>query len=209
LVFNVIKDGLKTAFPITRGLIGKKRWKKSVQYFFENHSCQTAQIWKLPFEFYEFYLQNELPFKKDFLFIKELLYFEWLEIEVFMMEDLPIKNFKKEGDLKAAILIPNPEIKILPLEYPIHIKKTKEISTQDKGQYFVTIHRDYYDKQVKFNNFSYPFIEMLLLINEEETTFSDLKTLLSKYETDILKREQSTAEFISFALQNNLILGFK
>jgi len=218
LVFNVIKDSLKTAFPITRTLIGKKRWKKMVKHFFENHACQTAQIWKLPFEFYEFYSLNDpsdseqakqFPFKKDFLFIKELLYFEWLEIEVFMMEDLPINFFKMEGDLKKDILIPNPEIKILPLEYPIHVKKTREITAQDKGQYFVTLHRDYYDKQVKFNDFSYPFIEMLLLINEQETTFSDLNALFSKYETDTVKNEQSTAEFISFALQNNLILGFK
>lgn len=194
---------------MTRALIGKKRWKKSVKHFFENHSCQTAQIWKLPFEFYGFYLQNELPFKKDFLFINELLHFEWLEIEVFMMEDLPINFFKMEGDLKKDILIPNPEIKILPLEYPIHVKKTREITAKDKGQYFVTLHRDYYDKQVKFNDFSYPFIEMLLLINEQETTFSDLNALFSKYETDTVKSEQSTAEFISFALQNNLILGFK
>lgn len=209
LVYNVIKDTLKTAFPITRKLIGKKRWEKSVAYFIKNHKCQTPQIWKLPLEFYEYYTNTNFPFKKEFPFLNDLLQYEWLEIDIFMMEDLPIENFKKEGNYKTDIFIPNPEIKILPIQYPFHLKKVKQISEEDKGQYFVTIHRDYYSKQVKFNDLSYPFVEMLLKINEQETTFSDLEKLLSKYETDNNKITKAVEEFINFALQNNLLLGIK
>lgn len=209
LVYNVIKDTLKTAYPITRKLIGKKRWKKSVAHFFENHKCETPQIWKLPIEFCDYYAQNSLPFKKEFPFIKELLQYEWLEIEVFMMEDLPIEKFKTETSSKEEILIPNPEIKILPLQYPIHIKKITQITEDDKGQYFVTIHRDYSTKQVKFNDLSYPFVEMLIKTNEKETTINDLKTIFSKYENDNNKIEIAISDFIAFAFQNNLILGFK
>ncbi len=209
LVYNVIKDTLKTAYPLTRKLIGKKRWKKSVANFFENHKCETPQIWKLPIEFCDYYNENQLPFKKHFPFIKELLQYEWLEIEVFMMEDLPIEKFKTENSSKEEILIPNPEIKILPLQYPIHIKKIKQITETDKGQYFVSIHRDYNTKQVKFNDLSYPFVEMLIKINEEETTIDDLKTIFSKYENDSNKTETAVNNFVSFAFQNNLVLGFK
>lgn len=209
LVYNVIKDTLKTAYPLTRKLIGKKRWKKAVAYFFENHKCETPQIWKLPIEFCTYYTGNLLPFKKEFPFIKELLQYEWLEIEVFMMEDLSIEKFKIETSSKEEALIPNPEIKILPLQYPIHIKKIKQITENDKGQYFVTIHRDYNTKQIKFNDLSYPFVEMLIKINEEETTIDDLKTMLSKYENNHNKIEIAISDFIDFAFQNNLILGFK
>ena len=209
LVYNVIKDTLKTAFPMTIELIGKKRWKKSVAYFFENHKCQTPQIWKLPFEFYEFYLNNNFPFKKKYPFILDLLHYEWLEIEVFMMEDLPIAKFNTQGDIRKDILIPNPEIKILPIQYPFHLKKVKQISEEDRGQYFVTIHRDFYSKQVKFNDFSYPFVEMLLTINEVETAFSDLEKLLLKYEKDGIKITNAVDEFLNFSLQNNILLGFK
>lgn len=218
LVYNVVKDTLKNAYPITRKLIGKERWKKAVAHFFENHKCQTPQVWMLPKEFCDFYTENSFPFKKDFPFIKELLQYEWLEIEVFIMEDIPIEKFKVENSLKdnskdseqaKQILIPNPEIKILPLQYPIHIKKIKQIIEEDKSQYFVTIHRDYNTKQVKFNDLSYPFVEMLIKINEEDTTINDLKIIFSKYEKDISKIEIAINNFVAFAFQNNLLLGFK
>lgn len=209
LVYNVIKDTLKNAFPLTRKLIGKERWKKSVAHFFENHKCQTPQVWMLPKEFCDYYTENSFPFKKEFPFIKELLQYEWLEIEVFMMEDVPIEKYKSESSCFTDILIPNPEIKILPLQYPIHIKKIKQITEEDKSQYFVTIHRDYNTKQVKFNDLSYPFVEMLIQINEEDTTINDLKNIFSKYEKEGSKIEIAINAFLAFAFQNNLLLGFK
>lgn len=209
LVYNAIKDTLKTAYPLTRKLIGSKRWKKAVAHFFENHKCETPQIWKLPLEFCNYYSENNLPFKKEFLFIKELLYYEWLEIEVFMMEDLLIEKFEIENHADNAVLIPNPEVKILPLQYPIHIKKIKQITETDKAQYFVSIHRDFYTKKIEINNLSYLFVEMLVKINEEETRRNDLKTIISKYEKDSGKLEIIINNFISFAVQNNLLLGFK
>ncbi len=106
------------------------------------------------------------------------------------------------------ILIPNREIKILPLQYPIHIKKAKNITEEDKGQYFVSIHRDYYSKQVKFNDMSFVFVEMMIKIHEEQTTICDLEQMFSKYEKDIRKTEEIIAAFLEFATQNNLILGY-
>jgi hypothetical protein len=209
LVYSVIKDTLRNAFPITRKLIGKKRWKKAVAHFFENHRCETPQIWKLPIEFCAYYEKEPFPFKKEFPFIKELLQFEWLEIEVFMMEDLPIEKFKTVNSSNEEVLIPNPEIKILPLQYPVHIKKVKQITEADKGQYFACIHRDYNTKQVKFNDLSYPFVEMLVKINEEETNINDLKSVFSKYEKDTAKSEIVINDFVAFAFRNNFLLGFK
>ncbi|TDL99145.1 MAG: hypothetical protein C4K58_07625 [Flavobacteriaceae bacterium] len=209
LVFNIIKDTLKTAFPIAKELIGKHRWKKTVSYFFENHKCQTPQVWKLPFEFYEFYTQNAFPFKKEFPFLLDLLLYEWLEIEIFMMEDLEIEPFTNQKELQSEILVPNPEIRIFPISYPFHIKNANEIKKKDKGQYFVTIHRDYFTKQVKFNDFSYPFVEMLLKINEESTSILQLEEIFSKYEKDQKNIQKEVKQFLDFSIENNLILGYK
>jgi len=209
LVYNVIKDTLKNAFPITKKLIGKKRWKKAVAHFFENHKCKTPQVWKLPLEFYEYYSENALPFKKEFPFINELLHYEWLEIEIFMMEDLPVENFDTEKTSHNQIIVPNPEIKVLALQYPVHIKKVKLITEEDKAQYFVTIHRDFHTKKVRFNNLSYPFVEMLVKINEENTNIDDLKIIFSKYENDNIKIETAISNFISFAFRENMLLGYK
>lgn len=209
LVFNVVKDTLKSAFPIARKVVGKKVWKAAVTHFFENHKCQTPHVWRLPQEFSEYYQHNDFPTDNDIPFLKELLQYEWLEIEVFMMEDLPVMAFKKTGKAEDAIYVPNPEIKILPLQYPVHTKDAKKIVEEDKGQYFVSVHRDYYTKQVQFNDLSYAFVEILVEMNEREMTKNDLVRILMKYETDINIVMRVLDEFEEFAFGNNIVLGYK
>jgi len=211
LVFSVVKDTLKSAFPIARKLVGKKRWKAAVAHFFENHKCQTPYVWQLPQEFCEYYQHIGFPTEKSFPFLKELLQYEWLEIEVFMMEDFPITAFtqtEKEQE-QDAVYVPNPEIKILSLQYPVHIKKVKKIVEDDKGQYFVSIHRDYHTKLVKFNDLSYPFVEILIEMNERELTKNDLVEILLKYEADITIVMKVLDEFEQFAFASNIVLGYK
>ncbi len=209
LVFNVVKDTLRSAFPIARKVVGKKIWKAAVVHFFENHKCQTPHVWQLPQEFSEYYQHHDFPTDKAVPFLKELLQYEWLEIEVFMMEDLPITPFKQTAKAEDAIYVPNPEIKILALYYPVHIKDAKKIVEEDKGQYFVSIHRDYYTKQVRFNDLSYPFVEILIEMNERGLTKNDLVRILMKYESDINIVMNGLNEFEQFAFANNLVLGYK
>ena len=95
LVFNVVKDSLEAAYPIAHSFINEKDWREMAYRFFSEHNCQTPQVWKLPFEFYEFATAGDFANKYNIPFLNDLLYFEWLEIEVYMMEDLPFPNFKK------------------------------------------------------------------------------------------------------------------
>ncbi|HTN18653.1 MAG TPA: putative DNA-binding domain-containing protein [Chitinophagaceae bacterium] len=209
LVFNVVKDTLKTAFPLSRNLAGKKKWRAAVAYFFEQHNCQTPQVWRLPQEFQEFYQHQDFPSGTDCLMLRELLQYEWLETEVFMMEDLPVAAFKKQPQDENDIYVPNPEIKILALHYPIHTKDAKHISETDKGQYFVSIHRDYETKQVRFNDLSYPFVELLVTMNEQELTKTDLIRMLMRYESNINTVLSVLDEFEQFAFANTILLGYK
>ena len=209
LVFNIILDNLTNAYPLTVNLLSEEDWEAAVDYFFKNHACSTAQIWKLPLEFYEFYKENNYPTLHQYPFINELLMFEWIEIEVFMMEDINQANFKDEGDIFQDIFVPNEEIMIQALEYPIHIKNAQEIVEADKSNYFVAVHREYESKQVKFNNLSYPFVEMLVAINENEVNFEALEKIYAKYEQEASKVKETVKDFLLWSLKNNLLLGYK
>jgi hypothetical protein len=209
LVFGVMKDTLKTAFPITRKLVGKKRWKKMAKNFVSEHDCQNPQVWKLPYEMYEFYVENKFPFRKTYEFINELMLFEWMDIEVFMMEDISSEVLKKEGNLHKDYLIANPEIKILPLKYPLHSKNIKKVSDKDAADYFALFVRNFESKKVKILDISYHFAEFLLLLNEQPQTFSDLKKHFIKYEKQENTLNEIIEDYIQFSLENNLILGFK
>ncbi|MBL7711922.1 MAG: putative DNA-binding domain-containing protein [Chitinophagaceae bacterium] len=209
LVFNVVKDMLKAAFPLSRKLAGKKKWQTAVVYFFEHHKCQTPQVWRLPGEFLEFYRQQEFPFGEDCLMLRELLQYEWLETEVFMMEDLPVPEFRTAYRDENDIYVPNPEIRILVLHYPLHTKSIKQISAADKGQYFVSLHRNFETKQVGFNELSYPFVELLLAMHEQELTKADLLRMLMRYEPDINVVRSTLDEFERFAVAATIVLGYK
>lgn len=206
LVYGVIYDTLKNAFPLTRKLIGKKRWKKSVKHFTAEHFCQTPQLWKLPFEMYEFYVENDFPFKKKFEFIHELMLYEWLEIEIFMMEDLLPKTLEQSKEIPKDKFIINPEIKILPLKFPVHIKPVKEISESDSSNYFVLFVRNYETKKVEIHDISYHLAEMLMMLNEEPLDFLDLKKHFAKYEQDDEKLVEILEDYLQFSLKNKIIL---
>ncbi len=208
LVINLVRDILTKAFPLTKELFGKENWEKSVKHFFSTHKCQTSQIWKMPKEFCEFYSVNPLPFEHHCPFVSELLLFEWMELELFMMEDEEIFPFKKEGNREKDIFVSNPEIRIMPLSFPIHKKKITKITEVDKGQFFVVFVRHHETKKVKFHDINYPMAEMLIRMNDEPTSLINLIEILSKYEKDEIKQLKLANEFIDFSLKYNLILGF-
>lgn len=209
LVFNIVEDILSTAFPLSKALLKDKKWNDAVTHFFELHACSTTQIWKLSAEFHAFYKENPFPFKNKYPFLSDLLLFEYKEIEIFMMEDILSEEYNTEGNMAQDILIPNPEIQILSLEYPVHIKKANEIKDSDKSNYFVSIHRNFKTKDVQFNELSYPFVEIIAHLNEKETTLADALSIYSKYEKDNKEAKRTIVSFILFAIENNIIQGYK
>jgi len=208
LVINLVRDILTKAYPFTKELFGKENWEKAVKHFFSTHKCQTAQVWKMPKEFCEFYSENPLPFEHNCTFVPELLLFEWMELEIFMMEDEEVFPFNKEGDRHIDTFVSNPEIRIMPLNFPIHQKKITKITDSDKGQYFTVFVRNHETKKVKYHDINYPMAEMLIRMNDEPTKISDLISILAQYEKDEMKQQKLVNEFIDFSLKHNLILGY-
>lgn len=208
LVINVVKNTLSNAYPLTVQLLGENQFDHAAHFFFENHTCQEHQVWKLPYEFYTFYKTSEFPFEHQYPFLSELLLFEWLEIDVFMMKNEVSLPFKPHGDVKQDKFVINPELKIQVLHYPIHEKIAHEITEKDYGNYFISIHRNPVDFQVYFNEISYQHAQILMQLYEEPKTFTELQPVILEIEPDKAKANKYLIEFIEFAFKNQLILGF-
>lgn len=209
LITNVFKNSLKSAFPITRHLLLDEEWDEMVDHFIVNHECSTPQVWKMPFEFYEYFSISDYPLTKTHPFLLDLLLFEWMEIEVYSMPDEFIPEFTTNGNKEKDVFIVNPELKVQVLKYPFHKKPIKDITEADEGQYIVTIHRDYYTKKVMFNEVSYAFMEMLFEALDNEMRFDDLVQFLHQFEPDECKRIEAVHIFADFMLKQNLVLGYK
>jgi uncharacterized protein len=207
LVRNIFDDTLSMAFPLTHALLSPKEWKGIIQAFLKNHSCQSPQVWSMPKEFYEFVDANETALKSKFKYLTELMQFEWLELEVYMMEDEEqTGEFVDSCDVHTANFTINTETRIAGFEFPVHLKNAKFISPSDKAQYFVALHRDPENGKVLFTNLKSPHLQVLhQLIEKDSCKFDDLISIFLRYGSAV-DAEQALQKFIESAISNKLLL---
>ncbi len=210
LVFNVIKDSMESAFPVTHRYISRKIWDEMLYLFFERHTCHTPQVWKLPFEFYEFAVSANFAEIYQLSFLNDLLYFEWIEIEVYMMEDRPYPDFKPDGDwLNERILI-NPEYRLIRLNYPVHLMKPTE-SEAKAGNYFLLLFREQHSGRVQFINLSvlYTFV-VENLANTNKKLNEIIRETASLFEiADKKLPQEKLVHFLINLKDKGFILGFQ
>ncbi|MEN8203944.1 MAG: DNA-binding domain-containing protein [Bacteroidota bacterium] len=210
LVYNVIRDTLDRAFPITLAALGEAHWDLLVDDFFSNGFPQTPQIWKLPLEFYNYHNINETGTRIQKPYLEDLLYFEWIEIEVHTMPDRPFPEYESQGNIFTDRLAFNPEFEIILLEYPVHMYPAWEAEDR-KGDYYVLIFREPDSGKVQFLNLSVIHTYILSLLMEEDRPLNQLKGEIAqtagiesmKYLDDALEK------FTGDLMQKKLILGFQ
>ena len=198
LVFNNVLDTLETAYPITKNLLGDENWETIVNRFFSTYNIQSPQIWMMPEEFKNYLLEQEKELLNTYPLLENLLEFEWLEVEIFMMPDVPHKKYKD------GFYTLNPEIDMMMLSYPVHIKSPNLITEKDKDSYFVSLHRNPDTGSVQFTNLSIPFVDVIEHLAANPLTENDIKQILKKYASE---NEVNVAydEFIKQSLATQLI----
>jgi len=166
LVYNVVNNTMEQAFPITFKVMKKEEWDEMIDQFYRYHDCQTPKIWELPREFYQFIRDKNFAEKYNKPYLNDLLYFEWVEIEVHSMPDNNPENVAEIRDLLTDPLVINHESRIIRLEYPAH-KYPAEQTKDKKGNYFVLIFRVPETGNVRFIDLS---ILHIVLLQQMETT---------------------------------------
>jgi hypothetical protein len=210
LISNVVHDTLRTAFPISVAALGDETWLLLVEDFFSSGVPQTPQVWKLPLEFYQYHASSESGKSMSLPFLDDLLYFEWMEIEIHTMPDRPYPHFVNEGDLLKDTLAINPEYEIVRLEYPVHTHPVRE-ARELKGEYFSLLYRMPESGHVQFLNLSALNVYIITRLQEEKVPLNEIKNEIARvagiesgrYLDDALKK------FVGDLLERKMILGFK
>jgi hypothetical protein len=210
LVWNVIEDSLQTAFPLSYKLLGINEWNKLVQDFFSNHNCKAFQVWKMPVEFYAYFSSKDLSLKNKYPFLQNLLLFEWKEIEIFMLEDTLVEKFHSRGNVLIDDLILNPDYELLQLDYPVHIKRAGDITTEDKGNYFLLIFRNPENFEVQFIDIGIPHVWLIEhIIQEKKSVYHLTKQASETFQTNEKDLLQHFETFLKQMQEQKFILGFK
>jgi hypothetical protein len=210
LISNVVQDTLRTAFPITVAALEVGQWDELVQDFFTEGIPQTPQVWKLPLEFYEYHAGQETGKKMDLPFLDDLLYFEWMEIEIHTMPDRSYPEFLNEGDLFLDRLVFNPEYEIVRLEYPIHIHPVSE-ALHMKGDHFALLYRLPESGHVQFLGLSALNVYIITRLQEEKVALNEIKHEFARVAGIESGRylDDALEKFLGDLLERKMILGFK
>lgn len=209
LIHNIIHESIAKAFPITLEVLEESEWNNLVNSFIQNHNCQSPEIWKMPYEFYEYITENNFQENIKYPFLKDLLYFEWLEIEIYTMEDKDIDIYNKEGDYMNDLIYLNPEYKIVNLEYPVHLYPAKDCPSK-KGNYFLLVFRHQESLEVKFLDISILHVWILEKISIEKSSLTTILLEASKtFQADFNTLENHVLLFLNNMKNEGLLIGFQ
>ncbi|MDF9391962.1 MULTISPECIES: HvfC family RiPP maturation protein [Methylococcus] len=120
LVRNKIEDSLASCFPVTRALLGTRRWEDLVRRFIAGHHCLSPLYRQIPDEFLA-YLRDEWNETPEPAFLAELAHFEWMELHLAIAKDrLPDEPLDGNGSLLDGFPVFAPAMALLRYAYPVH-----------------------------------------------------------------------------------------
>ena len=209
LISNVVQNTLEQAFPITVAALDDDTWDGLVEDFHAAGLPRTPQVWKLPLEFYHYHAARESGNKLSLPFLDDLLYFEWMEIEIHTMPDRTYPSFQNKGNLFLDILVFNPEYEIIKLQYPVHTRPVSE-ARDLKGEYYVLIYRVPESGQVQFMDLSALHVYIITRLQYEKLSLQEIKNEIGqvagiesgKYLDDALRA------FLGDLSDRKMILGY-
>ena len=167
LVYNVMYGIIENAFPITKSLLSEPDFKTLVSGYMTRHDAQMPQVWRVPGEFCDFYLENPPLLLDDYPYLLDLLKLEWLEILVYNQADSDLPENRKKTIEGNDNVVLNPDYDLVRFEYPIY-KGDWEKMIELKGDYYLLIFRNVETKKVHFLDIS-P-LHVLMIENFEKVT---------------------------------------
>ncbi len=209
LVYNVVKNTMDQAYPISVASMDEEEWDKLVNDFFSKHQTSSTQIWKLPYEFYQYHFSNSTAEKIGKPWLNDLLYFEWTEIEIHTMPDREVEAYVIEGDpLKDRILL-NPEYELLQLSYPVHLHAVQDVEA-NKGRYYVLVYREPETGNVKFLDLSVLHAFILSKLIEDEVPINSIKGDIAHIANVESEKylDEYLVDFVKSLCDRQMIFGF-
>ncbi len=210
LIVNILEDNLESAFPIAFEYLPIEKWELMVDSFIRNHDCQSYQNWKISGEFYEFAQEQNFSETLELPFLNDLLRLEWEEMYLYNMPDLEVEAFTPANDLLNHPLVINPEFRLLPMNFPLHLMNPNQ-ALEKSGDYYVLLYREKDSGAIQFVDLSVWFA---LVIEQLATGTITLHNLLLEAknffgEIDIEELKDSTLNFLNELKTGGFVLGMK
>jgi hypothetical protein len=200
LVRYSINDLFSSVFPLTEKIAGEK-WKKVINAFILDCDLSSPYFQDLPLQLIEYI--NTKNFFKNEEYIKDLLKYEWLEMEIFN-QDIPVEesDFRWENIYRIS-----GSAKLAVFKYPVHHIAKIGISAfkNKKGRYNLIIYQNPESFEVEYiqlTDFLYEILDRL-----EENSLYEISVSISKkhsIEFDLIA--DHLKKFFQVLIKNKIII---
>lgn len=162
LLFNNMESTLAGCFPVSKKVLGIRRWSVLVRDFLAGHRCATPLFRQIPEEFLQWLQEaDHLDFPP---FLPQLAHYEWVELAL-AVSDVPWPTgWDADGDLlegKPALV---PALMLLRYDWPVQRISPRMKSAQPLSEpVWLLVFRDAGDEVrfVELNPVSARLIELL------------------------------------------------
>lgn len=196
LIYNIMEDALASAYPICRSILVDSQWYSLVDDFVRNHGCKHPQLFRMPEELIEFVRANDYAEKLQIPYLRDLLLFEWIEIEVHTMPDHEIE-LKSNEDLWSSGIVFSPYLKLIQLDYPVHLLKN-QVDSFREGEYFYLVYREESGtvQYLTINHFSFKMLQSLM--NSSVSLELLLENIRDSYDKEVYAEvKKQSLEFLT------------
>jgi hypothetical protein len=173
LLFYRFEEVIENAYARLKPFVDKHEWNNLITGFIL-HGARSPYIWQVPDEFRK-YAANKiaLPFAAD------LLWFEWIEIELMMQKPALQPDAKLRWDRPATL---SPTARIKQLRYPVHQKNDDTaLAKAKKGKYPLLVYLEPETNRVMFLEIT-PFMYKVLKRLKKGTSPKEaVKTVAAAY----------------------------
>lgn len=198
LVFYRYEEIIKNTFPEFMKYISEYDLEKSV-YEFMKTPPSTPFVWQIANDYRKFVKKNKIFHDKKFLY--ELLYFDWIEVEVEMKEYKETKQSKFSWDNSYKLA---PSARVKKFKYDI-INKDYETNREN----YLIIYFDFEQNEVLFREINQFIYVLIKRVNKKESLEKTLKTLCKENDLELQEAKAVLEEALKELISQDALLKSK
>ena len=162
LVFNNLEGLIRRAFPVLHSIAAKETWHRAIRTFLTEHRCQSPLFRNIARDFLDFI--SAVPESFPFPFVRELAYYEWLELflELSELEE----DFRNPPPIDSGDTLRLSRLAVLhEYSYPVQLISADFIPETPAPTFLVAFRNS--EDRVQFMELNASTYTLLLLLTEQ------------------------------------------
>lgn len=186
LVYMRYEEVIRTSLPLFIKEISQKEFENSIIKFMKD-TPNTPFVWQIPKDYMKFVKKEKLFNDRKYLY--ELIYYDWIEVELYMKE----YKFKKQKRFSFdEVYNFSKSARIKKFKYDIIGQKP-----QEKRDNYLAIYYDFGTNDIIYRQINQLIYELFKRLNKKQTIGEVLKELCIENEIDF----KEAKEFLKQALK--------